>query len=139
MTVTMREYVPKLEVGESASVLQASGTLVCWTFPVGTEIVHCFLLILRFYWLAMGPVFMRTLRTLISQPSQMLGAGGCAGVACHLQLLSVSFLSICAKSPAMDVPLETEKLRNIKGCSYLNGKNSKQRGPLPSAHYGKPQ
>lgn len=49
MMVIMREYVPKLEVGESASVLQGSGTLVCWTFPVGTENSHCFLLMLHFY------------------------------------------------------------------------------------------
>nr|XP_009930055.1 PREDICTED: UPF0544 protein C5orf45 homolog [Opisthocomus hoazin] len=30
----MKEYVPKLGVSESVSVLQGSGTLVCWTFPV---------------------------------------------------------------------------------------------------------
>lgn len=89
MTIIMRAYVPKLEVGESASALHGGRTLVCWIFSV--------------------QFLGRHLRILISQPSQRLGARRCAGGAlCHLQLLSVSFLSIsCTKSLAMHVLGET--------------------------------
>lgn len=90
MTI-LRAYVSKLEVGESVSAFHGGGRLVCWIFSV--------------------QFLGRPLRILISQPSQSLGAGRCAGGAlCHLQLLSMSFLSIsCTKSLAMYVLWETSR------------------------------